>query len=281
MVKGWIKIYRKLEDNVLWKNNEPFDRRSAWIDLLLMANYEDTEILFDGKPFIVKRGECLTSVRKLGVKWSWSKDRVLKFLRLIESIGMITKTSTNKRTLITIVNYDIYQSVLDADKDTDKDTDQDTDKDTGSPQYKKYKNSEEHEESKELKKKESVSDKSDTLSGKPDDHGKNGNDIKTVLEYLNQKTGKRFSLTTESNKKYVRARMREGFTVDDFKRVIDIKCSEWLGKEQAQYLRPETLFSAKHFESYLNQGFAERKMTTQEKSMANLQKCLEEMDDDQ
>lgn len=164
MVQGWIRVYRKLEDNVLWKNNEPFDRRSAWIDLLLMANYKDNEILFDGKPFVVKCGQCLTSVRKLGVKWSWSKDRVLKFFRLLESIGMITKTSTNKRTLITIVNYEIYQGLLDTDKDTDQDTDKDTDKDTDSPQT----ISKEYKEGKEGKKDNDVSSfHSDTSCGKP------------------------------------------------------------------------------------------------------------------
>lgn len=48
------------------------------------------------------------------------------------------------------------------------------------------------------------------------------------------------------------ARLKEGFTVDEFKLVIDKKCSDWLNnRDMAQYLRPETLFGPK-FESYLN-----------------------------
>ena len=52
--------------------------------------------------------------------------------------------------------------------------------------------------------------------------------------------------------------MNDGFTVDDFKAVIDKKAKEWKGTEMAQYLRPETLFGTK-FESYLNAPKASRK----------------------
>lgn len=228
MVQGWIRVYRKLEDNVLWKNNEPFDRRSAWIDLLLMANYKDNEMLFDGKPFVVKCGQCLTSVRKLGVKWSWSKDRVLKFLRLLESIGMITKTSTNKRTLITIVNYEIYQGLLDTDKDTDQDTDKDTDKDTDSPQT----INKEYKEGKEGKKDNDVSSfHSDTLSDKKSDY-----DI--IKEMWNELDGlgniKGIRSINGKRKDSVRARLKQ-YSLDDFREAINkIKQSDFCqGKEKS------------------------------------------------
>lgn len=75
----------------------------------------------------------------------------------------------------------------------------------------------------------------------------------SIVSYLNQKSGKAFRASSEKTKTLIRARIREGFTVDDFKRVIDNKCNDWLSDpERAQYLRPETLFGSK-FESYLNQ----------------------------
>lgn len=76
---------------------------------------------------------------------------------------------------------------------------------------------------------------------------------KEVLEYLNEKAGKRYK-AVDRNLKHIKARLREGFTEDDCKSVIDKKCAEWAKNERMnQYLRCETLFGGK-FESYLNQN---------------------------
>ena len=107
--KGWIKTYRKIQDCWIWQIDKPFDERSAWIDLLLIANHRDVKIPFNGDLVTVKRGQIITSVRKLSEKWKWNKDKTLKFLRLLESDNMITKSSDRFRTLITIENYSIYQ----------------------------------------------------------------------------------------------------------------------------------------------------------------------------
>ena len=92
--------------------------RSAWIDLLMFANHEDKQIIFDYKPIIVKRGQYLTSVRKLSARWKWDKERTLKYLRLLEQLGMITKDSNNRRTLLTIENYEKYQDWQDTEPPT-------------------------------------------------------------------------------------------------------------------------------------------------------------------
>lgn len=75
---------------------------------------------------------------------------------------------------------------------------------------------------------------------------------KDVIDYLNQQTGKNYKSTTKKNKTVIRARTDEGFSLDDFKRVIDNKVAEWKGTNMEKYLRPETLFGTK-FEGYLNQ----------------------------
>lgn len=73
-----------------------------------------------------------------------------------------------------------------------------------------------------------------------------------IIDYLNQKAGTRYRATTSSTRKHIKARIDEGFTVEDFKTVIDKKCAEWLGNpKMEQYIRPETLFGTK-FEGYLN-----------------------------
>ena len=72
--------------------------------------------------------------------------------------------------------------------------------------------------------------------------------IKVILDYLNEKTGKSFRTA-----KGLSSRFTEGYTVDDAKKVIDIKCAEWLHDPKMKtFLRPDTLFSGK-FDGYLNQ----------------------------
>ena len=76
--------------------------------------------------------------------------------------------------------------------------------------------------------------------------------IGQVVDYLNEKIGTKYKSTTPSTKSHISARLREGFTIDDFKSVIDKKTKEWKDTKYQKYLRPETLFGTK-FESYLNQ----------------------------
>lgn len=87
----------------------------------------------------------------------------------------------------------------------------------------------------------------DILSGKPD-----GIPYSEIVDYLNQKTGKKFKATTDKTKRLIKARFNEGFEVADFKQVVDNQAQAWLhDSKMAKYLRPETLFGPK-FESYLN-----------------------------
>lgn len=120
MAKGWIKLHRSIKDNWIRNNNEPFDKRSAWIDLILSANHEDTKIIFSGKLIKVDRGSRITSIRKLCVKWRWSNTKVIKFLNTLQEDGMITYKSDTKKTVYSICNYNDYQKneLLENDTET-------------------------------------------------------------------------------------------------------------------------------------------------------------------
>ena len=72
-----------------------------------------------------------------------------------------------------------------------------------------------------------------------------------IIEYLNLKAQTRYRASTPKTKQLIRARLSEGFILDDFKIVIDNKCADWKGTEWEKFLRPETLFGTK-FEGYLN-----------------------------
>lgn len=86
----------------------------------------------------------------------------------------------------------------------------------------------------------------------------NSGDIEEIVQYLNKCTSKEFRATTPETKALIRARMNEGFGVEDFKRVIDIKCRQWFKGEQFKYLRPKTLFGSK-FEGYLQEWIVDNK----------------------
>lgn len=81
---------------------------------------------------------------------------------------------------------------------------------------------------------------------------KNINIVEQIIDYLNEVVGSKYKSTTRTTRDKINARLNEGFTVEDFKTVINKKAKEWGGTAFEQYLRPETLFGTK-FESYLNQ----------------------------
>ena len=80
----------------------------------------------------------------------------------------------------------------------------------------------------------------------------------SIVEYLNEKAGTNYRASAQATQRHINARIAEGYTVDDFKTVIDKKCEEWKGGEMEKYLRPETLFGTK-FESYLNAKITPRR----------------------
>lgn len=108
MIKGYIKLYRQLQECWVW-NGERYSRGQAWIDLLLLANHKEKKIPFNDDIITIERGQYLTSIRKLADRWGWSTSTVTSFLKLLEKDKMIVKNSNANRTLITIVNYSVYQ----------------------------------------------------------------------------------------------------------------------------------------------------------------------------
>lgn len=98
---------------------------------------------------------------------------------------------------------------------------------------------------------------------------------KEIIDYLNEKTGKHFKATSKDTKKLIKARFTEGYTLDDFRLVIDIKTEKWKGVindkgvPMEDYLRPSTLFGTK-FESYANEsGVTKRAAANQSNKFHN------------
>ena len=89
-----------------------------------------------------------------------------------------------------------------------------------------------------------------TLSKKKEN---NNNIYSLVIDYLNKKASTNYRASTKNTQSFINARVKEGYAVEDFKKVIDSKSREWLGTDFEKYLRPATLFGTK-FENYLNEA---------------------------
>lgn len=105
---GWIKLPYEMKNSWLWQD-ENYDKRGAWLDLLFSVCQEECKTIFKGNITILKPGQMITSMRKLSEKWGWSKDKTSRFLKMLEDDNLICRITDIKNTLITIKNFNVYQ----------------------------------------------------------------------------------------------------------------------------------------------------------------------------
>jgi len=151
--KGWIKIHKKIIDSAVW--SDPL-RLKAWIHILISANYEDKEWFANGRLVQIKRGQLVTSNRKLQEAWGCSTNTVTRILQQFAEMGMIEVEKPYKRyTLLTVVKYSNFQDKgytnRDSDRDSDEDIDRDSDGDSDGVQLKKSRSIKNNQEEKEKK----------------------------------------------------------------------------------------------------------------------------------
>ena len=126
--KGWIKLHRKVLECWIWQD-KPYDKARAWIDLLLLAMHRDKKMIVENEFMIIPRGSFMTSILKLSERWGWSRNKVIRFLNVLESEQMLNTKRTPKGTVVTIVKYEQYQ-LHDTANDTTNDTTKSTTDDT-------------------------------------------------------------------------------------------------------------------------------------------------------
>lgn len=114
MENGWIKLHRKLLDNPLILKPSWF---LLWVLLLLLANHQDKEMIWNGKKIVVKKGQFITGRKKLAKLSGISETTVERILKYLENEHQIGQQKTTKYRLITILNWETYQ-VLDNKRTT-------------------------------------------------------------------------------------------------------------------------------------------------------------------
>lgn len=233
----------------IWLNSTP-EQKTILITLLMSAHFAPSEWEWKGEKYEVQKGQFITSIDTI-VKESGkgiTPQNVRTALKRFEKLGFLTNESTKTGRLITILNWEVYQSKK-KNQQTDEQTDnkeltddQQTPNKELTPKEESKECSKNVEELQEGLKKDIISDKSDDTSA-----------FKIITDYLNLKAGTKYKHTSKKTRSHIHARLEEGFTVDDFKIVIDKKCKEWNDDPaMVGYIRPETLFGTK-FEGYLNQ----------------------------
>lgn len=108
-MEGWIKLYRQITENPLYFS-EPFTRCHAWIDMLILANTKDGFFFKRGIRVEVIRGQIGYDIESLAKRWKWSRGKVERFFVMLEKDRQIIRQKSNITTLISICNYNVYQS---------------------------------------------------------------------------------------------------------------------------------------------------------------------------
>lgn len=219
MNRGYVKLWRVSLEKPIFQNAGLW-QFATWCLMKAthkkrsqMVGYQVVDI--EPGQFVYGRDSAASQLRSTPRKMRTCINRLTK-------IGFLTIKTTNKFSIITIVNWGLYQP-------------------------------EENITTNKLTNKRPTNDQQ-TTTNKNVKNVKNKEHIAEIVSYLNQKTGKHFKPTTEPTQKSINARMSNGYTVEDFKRVIDNKVSDWLNNPKMEkFLAPETLFRPSKFEKYLNE----------------------------
>ena len=223
----------KIDRNILrWGWFKDGDTFRVFMYLILNANYEDS--FYMGHKIL--RGQVVTGRKKIAEDLCLTEQRVRTAIKHLKSTKEITTTATPKFTIVTVMGYDKYQSINQVPNQQLTNNQPTTNQQlTTSKEIKKLRNKEINKYSRET--------------------------YQEIIAYLNAKAGTNYKATAKLTQEHINARLNDGFTVADFKKVIENKCSEWKGTEWEKYLRPQTLFGTK-FESYLNQQQPKQSINT-------------------
>ena len=127
---GWIKLHRSMFDNELWMA-EPFTKAQAWIDLIGHTNHKPGSTWIRGIEVKIERGQLAWSELTMAKRWQWSRNKVRRYLKLLEKKGMAIQQTNKVTSILTICNYERYQG-----DDTTGDTTDETTGDTTEGQQK-------------------------------------------------------------------------------------------------------------------------------------------------
>ena len=105
---SYFKVYRGWRDNPVFRGE--YDKASAWLWMIEHAAWKPRRFDIKGKAVTLERGQLVASLRFMAEVWGWKKDKVARYLTRLETETMIETATATGETVITICNYDRYQS---------------------------------------------------------------------------------------------------------------------------------------------------------------------------
>jgi len=117
--RGYIKLWRRIQDSKFWLGQK-FTKGQAWVDLLMLANHKDNGFFLRGIWVEVKRGQVGHSEKTLAARWCWSRTKTRAFILALQKEHQIEHQKSNLMSLITIINYNLYQEQKTAEKTPEK-----------------------------------------------------------------------------------------------------------------------------------------------------------------
>lgn len=226
--------------------------REIWFYILRKVNHSDNKQFKRGQNFFsysdIQQDLCWYSGYR---KNTYSKPQITKSIRRLREGNMVETMKATRGLIITICNYDYYQNPKNYESNNEGNMKETRKKRSG----------------RTINKNERMKECNNTPLNPP--KGGNKEIIFRVVDYLNRKTNSSYKPEAKVTVKHINARIKEGFSPEDFKAVIDFKCAQWLGDaDKQEFLRPKTLFCS-NFEGYLNasrrkQSKINNKIETQE-----------------
>jgi len=206
MPEGWVKLHRKIRESKVWYYTE--SQLKVWITILTLVNYKTGWSRHDGEEIELDPGQMTTSMEYISKEAGVSHNIVRKTLNKLEDDGMITTDRTNKGTLLTVLNWGDYQNNGEGVyKQGGERGGEQTGERGGDTRRSK--------EEKEGKETNADSDSDDNFLDQ----------IKEVYDYwMDQDRLTSHRKLTSSFKSTIRARLRDGWTVDEMTEVIDNYC---------------------------------------------------------
>ncbi len=110
MQRGYIKLWRKIQDDPLWTETRVFSKAEAWLDILMAVQHseEPQTVIIGMQTITVSQGETVRSQETWAYRWKWTRGKVRRFLELLQKTNKIRLKNEQKTSRITILNWDIY-----------------------------------------------------------------------------------------------------------------------------------------------------------------------------
>lgn len=241
-MSGWIKLHRSILDSKYGCSESSF---FVFVSLLLMVNHKDGYTQ-DGT--LIKKGQIMTSRKALSQKLRLCESKLYRILKRLEIEHQIEQLKSNKNTIITITNWESYQS---CEQQTEQQVN--NKRTTNEQQVNTNKNNNNNKNNTYC---EVDAAHSETGSGSSLKN-KNAEKVISLMNFV-LKAGFK---NTKTNLGFANGRLAEGYSMDDFERVFKNKLADWgENEDMKKYLRPQTLLGTK-FDAYLNEKAKETPMT--------------------